>query len=214
MKINIRPARRDDASFLAWVILTAGRAHVKRGIWEVVLGGTEEHCLAFLELVTVTEKPHLFHYSCFLVAEVDDRPAAALGGLDPSLLGLPALQKALPEVFEKLGIARQDEPMSDTAARVLECIPEDLDGAWIIDSVATLPEFRRKGLVDRLLKAIMEKGKQQGLHRAQINIYIGNTPAQLAYEKHGFGILDEKRDPIFEEQIGAPGMARLVRDLC
>jgi ribosomal protein S18 acetylase RimI-like enzyme len=60
----------------------------------------------------------------------------------------------------------------------------------------------------------MEKGKQQGLHRAQINIYIGNTPAQLAYEKHGFGILDEKRDPIFEEQIGAPGMARLVRDLC
>jgi len=213
MKIDIRPARPDDAPFLAWVILTAGRAHVNRGIWEVVLGGTEEQCLAFLELVTVTKRPHLFHHSCYLVAEIDGRSAAALGGLDPTVLGFPALRMAIPEVFHRLGMAGAETAMSDTAARVLECIPDDLEGAWIIDSVATHPEFRRKGLVDRLLEAIMAKGRQQGHSRAQINIFIGNTPAQLAYEKHGFGLLDEKRDPVFEEQIGAPGMARLVRDL-
>ena len=37
MDVEIRSARADDAAFLAWLILTAGRAHVKRGIWEVIL---------------------------------------------------------------------------------------------------------------------------------------------------------------------------------
>jgi ribosomal protein S18 acetylase RimI-like enzyme len=44
-------------------------------------------------------------------------------------------------------------------------------------------------------------------------MYIGNTPAQKAYEKHGFKVVDEKRHPAFEEEIGSPGMVRLLRDL-
>ena len=64
MDVEIRPARPDDAEFLAWLILTAGRAHVKRGIWEVILGGTEQGSLEFLNLLAVTATPHLFHYSC------------------------------------------------------------------------------------------------------------------------------------------------------
>jgi hypothetical protein len=51
MDIKIRSARNDDAAFLAWLILTAGRAHVKRGIWEVILGESENKCLTFLELL-------------------------------------------------------------------------------------------------------------------------------------------------------------------
>ena len=39
LNIQIRPARPGDAEFLAWLILTAGRAHVTRGIWEVILDG-------------------------------------------------------------------------------------------------------------------------------------------------------------------------------
>jgi len=186
---------------------------VRRGIWEVVFEGTEDEILAFLERVVVTETPHLFHHSCYLVAESDGRAVAALGGHDPRVLGYLALRKAMPEVLKKMGISGWDGTTNDTTARVLECIPDDIDGAWIIDSVATLPEFRRRGLVDRLLEKIIEKGRQQGHHSAQINIYIGNVPAQLAYEKHGFRVLDEKRDRVFEAQIGAPGMARLVRDL-
>ena len=62
-------------------------------------------------------------------------------------------------------------------------------------------------------REIMEKGRLQGFKRAQINIYIGNIPAQRLYEKYGFRIIDEIRDPYFESQIGSPGMARMLRDL-
>lgn len=211
MNPDIRSARADEASFLAWLILTAGRAHVNRGIWEVVLNETADRCLRFLELLSETQAPHLFHHSCYLVAEMEGRPVAGLGGYDPRLLGYPALQRALPEVFTRMGmppgLGRSGPP------RILECVPETLEGAWVIDSVATLPKFRRKGIVSRLLEEVLEKGRRQGFRLAQINIYLGNTPAQRAYEKHGFRILDEKLDPYFEEEIGAPGMARLVREL-
>jgi translation initiation factor 4G len=213
MNVKIRAARPEDAFFLAWVIITSGRAHVQRGIWEVILGGTEEECLAFLQILVVTKTPHLFHYSCFLVAEVDGRPVAALGGYDPRSLGYPALRKAIVEVVHKLGMSEPDKAASTRSEKVLSCIPDEVEGAWVIDSVATVPEFRKRGIVSKLLKEILEKGRKQGFHRAQINMYIGNIPAQKAYEKHGFKVVDEKWEPAFEEEIGSPGMARLLRDL-
>jgi translation initiation factor 4G len=213
MNLKIRLARPEDASFLAWVIITSGRAHVQRGIWEVILGGTEEECLAFLQMLVVTKAPHLFHYSCFLLAEVDGRPVAALGGYDPRSLGYPALRKAIVEVVHKLGLSEPDKAAGTRSEKILCCIPEEVEGAWVIDSVATVPKFRRRGIVSKLLEKIVEKGRKKGFRRAQINMYIGNTPAQKAYEKHGFKVVDEKRHPAFEEEIGSPGMVRLLRDL-
>jgi len=214
MRIDTRLSLPDDAAFLSWVILTAGRAHVKRGIWEVILGESEPACLDFLERLTVTGKSHLFHHTCYLIAEVDGRPVAGLGGYDPRVLGYAALRQAVQEVLKEKGdVGLQEEAMNRRAARVLSCIPDDVQGAWIIDSVATLPNFRRKGIVSGLLEEIMEKGRRLGFRCAQINLYIGNTPAQHAYEKHGFRILDEKRDPEFEAEIGSPGMIRMVRTL-
>lgn len=213
MNIQIRVAQPEDASFLAWVILTAGRAHVQRGIWEVILGGSEEECLAFLQELTVTKTPHHLRYPCFLIAEVDSRSIAALGGYDPRILGYPALRKAVVELSKKMGSSGADPSAIKRSERVLCCIPDEVEGAWIIDSVATFPEFRRRGILDKLLEEMLEKARKQGFQRAQINMYIGNTPAQKAYEKHGFRVLDEKRHPAFEEEIGSPGMMRLVRDL-
>ncbi|MDH3827177.1 MAG: GNAT family N-acetyltransferase [Desulfobacterales bacterium] len=214
MKVEIRPARPEDAEFLAWVILTAGRAHVTRGIWEVILGGTEQNNLDFLKRLAVTTTPHLFHYSCYLIAEADSRPAAGLGGYDPKICGYEELYRTIPEVLKKMGQSGSPDPETHKRAEtVLCCMPEDTEGAWIIDSVATLPEYRRKGLVDRLLVAILEKGRQEGFQKAQISIYIGNIAAQRAYEKHGFKIVDEKRHPDFESEIGSPGMALMLRNL-
>jgi len=213
MDIQIRSARPEDAQFLAWGILASGRAHVQRGIWEVILGGTEEENLVFLKRLTVTRTPHLFHNTCFIVAEVEGRLVAALGGYDPKVLGYPALRQAVVEVSQEMGFSGPDKAAMKRSERVLCCIPDEMEGAWVIDSVATVLEFRRKGIVSKLLEEILEKGRKQGFRRAQINMYIGNIPAQRAYEKHGFKVIDEKRHPDFEAEIGSPGMVRLLRDL-
>ena len=97
--------------------------------------------------------------------------------------------------------------------RILACLPKEIEGAWVIDSVAVLPEHRGKGVAEMLLNKILERGKRQGHLQAQINMYIGNEPALNLYRKFGFEIIEEKRDKYFEENIGSPGMLSLVKDL-
>lgn len=89
--------------------------------------------------------------------------------------------------------------------------PDDGGGAWIVESVATLSEFRRQGLVNRLLEEILEVGRRRGFRLAQVGVFIGNTAAQNAYEKCGFIVVDERRNADFEAETGSPGIARLLR---
>ena len=213
LDIKIRPAREDDAGFLSWLILTAGRAHVKKGIWEAILSETEKKCLNFLRELSVTKIPHYFHYSSYLLAEVDRAPVAGLGGYDPAVLGNSALWQALPEVFSKLGSETVGMYRSNESPRIVSCVPDTVKGAWVIDSVAAVQRFRRKGIVSKLLKEIMGQGRKKGFKLAQINIYIGNVAAQRLYEKHGFKVIHEVHDPYFEAEIGSPGMACMLGNL-
>lgn len=226
--VTIRAAEVGDSDFLAWLILTAGRAHVSKGIWEVVLGMPEQQCLDFLGLLSNTAVPHLFHHACYLVADVDGVPRAGLGGYDPNVYGNPALLQALPEVFRRMGSggtagggtgaggasgAAPSLLQGDTPPRILSCIPEPVEDAWVVDSVAVAPAFRRQGLVSKLLETALQQGRDKGFRLAQVNIYIRNVAAQRLYEKHGFAVADEIRDPYFEAEIGSPGMARMLREL-
>lgn len=186
---------------------------MKRGIWEVVLDQPEDECLRFLELLTITSTPHLFHHSCYVIAEDEAGPVSGLGGYDGDTLGYPRLLESLPEVYGKPGVVPTKEMAAGKPPRITSCIPPSVKGAWVIDSVATRPAFRRQGIVDRLLENVLDAGRRKGYRQAQISIYIGNTPAQRAYEKHGFKLLDEWPDPYFEKEIGSPGMARLICDL-
>jgi len=212
--LHIRDAGPQDASFLAKSILIAGRAHVTRGIWEVILGGSEEETLRFLQVLSIAQIPHLFHYSYYLIAEENaSGPVGSLGGYDPNIAGYHALQKAIPEVVRKLNLPAQVSNISKEAKKILACLPKGIEGAWIIDSVATLPEHRRKGVSETLLHTILEKGKRQGYSKAQVNVYIGNEPALKLYRKFGFEIVEEIFDEYFEKSIGSPGMLSLVKDL-
>jgi ribosomal protein S18 acetylase RimI-like enzyme len=213
--IRIRHAYPDDASFLATSALIAGRAHVHKGIWEVILGGSEEECLDFLHHISVTTVPHLFHYSCYFIAEyAKDRPVGSLGGYDSKQLGHQALQLALGEVVKKLNLTPQAfQEAEERSSKMLICLPKEIDGAWVIDSVATLPQYRKKGIAEKLMEHVLHEGKERGYTMAQINMYIGNEPALNLYKKMGFEVIEEKRDEYFERTIGSPGMLSLARTL-
>ena len=215
MNIQIRKCRAGDAHFLARAILLAGRAHVSKGIWEIVLDIPEEECLRFLEHVAATEIPHLFHYSVSFIAETDDLlPVGSLGGYDPQKTGYQALQRAFPEVYKKLHLSQETfQGANERADKILACLPKEADNAWVVDSVATLPEYRGRGVAEFLLQAVLEEGKNLGYKVAQVNMYIGNEPALRLYQKLGFSIIDETRDVYFEKMIGSPGMLSLSKKI-
>ena len=121
---------------------------------------------------------------------------------------------AMAEVSEKLGRSRADRAAAmERSLPFLSCAPDETDGAWILENVATSPEFRRRGLIDTLLRRILQEGHERGFGLAQIGVLVGNTPAQRAYEKAGFEVVDEKRTPEFEATFGCPGVKRLLLHL-
>lgn len=214
MNTQIRPARREDAAFVARCMLLAARSHLERGFWDITLAVPEEECLAYLECLSCTETRSWAHYENFLVAEVDGQLAAGLCGYDPREAGTLALAQAMDEVATELRWSEVERAAPwERFAPISTCISDDADGAWIIENVATLREFRRRGLVNALLNEMLDEGIKKGHKLAQISVLIGNTPAQCAYEKIGFTVSDEKRHSDFLAVVGEPGMRRLLRDL-
>jgi ribosomal protein S18 acetylase RimI-like enzyme len=92
----------------------------------------------------------------------------------------------------------------------LACLPTDEPGAWIVEWVATRPEFRRRGLVDQLLRAELQVGRDRGHRTGQITILAGNVAAKHAYERVGFEVVEEKLSPDLEAALGTPGLVRFL----
>jgi translation initiation factor 4G len=212
--VRIVEAAPEHAPFIAWVGLTAFRSHLERGFWDFMLDGNEAYKLRYLEALATTEQLHWAHYSTFIVAEVDGRPASALCGYIDEELGGPTLRIAGIEANEKTGRTEEEAVACfQRAQSIMNVIPEHTAGAWIVENVATLPEFRRKGLCDRLMEEILERGRRRGATVSDISIFIGNDSAQRAYEKCGFAVLAEKRDTEFESVYRTPGTRTLRRSL-
>ena len=212
--VRIVEATREHASFVAWVTLTAFRSHLERGFWDVMLDGDEAYKLRYLEALATTEQLHWAHRSTFIVAEVDGRPASALCGYIDEELGGPTLRLAVMEANEKTGRTEEEAAAGfERAKSIMNVIPEHAPGAWIVENVATLPEFRRRGLVDRLMEEILERGRRRGATVADISVFIGNDTAQRAYEKCGFEAIAERHDREFESVYGTPGIRTLRRSL-
>ena len=57
----IRPARPEDASFVARNILSSQRGPRGRGWFDIALGSDEPECLAFVERIAVVRVPSCLH---------------------------------------------------------------------------------------------------------------------------------------------------------
>ncbi len=213
-RVSIVEGTPEHARFIAWVTLTAFRSHLQRGFWDFMLDGDEAYKLRYLEALATTEQLHWAHYSTFIVAEVDGRPASALCGYIDEELGGPTLRMAVIEANEKTGRTEEEAAACfERAKSIMNVVPKHVPGAWIVENVATLPEFRRKGLVDRLMGEILERGRRRGATVSDIGVFIGNDPAQRAYEKCGFAVVAERQDPEFESVYGTAGTRTLRRSL-
>jgi ribosomal protein S18 acetylase RimI-like enzyme len=214
-EIFIRPANSSDAEFLAWVALSASRAHLARGLWDVIIGADEAGCLDYLRRLAIAEPRSLYHYSSYIVAEIVGERAAALCGFEPRDGGWAIAGEAISNVQRDLGWTEAQAAASyqRVAPVWASCMPPDAGADFVVENVATRPEYRRRGLADILLDVITRDAIRRGCRLAQITTYIGNTAAKSAYEKADFKVLDEKRCSDLERILGVPGFVRLMREL-
>lgn len=67
-------------------------------------------------------------------------------------------------------------------------------GVWIIldeghiTNVAVDPRYRGRGIGSRLLDAVTEVARQQGVTRMTLEVRVSNTPAQQLYKRLGYRV--------------------------
>jgi translation initiation factor 4G len=215
--VTLRDANTSDVDFLAWVMLAASRSHLERGVWEYLNDHTGEQTLDFLRRIAVTDTVHLFHHSLFLIAEVDGEPAAAMCAYDPATQGFEAYGTEFAALAPELGIHLDDPEYARRGGVMMSGFVLDHLGPegprYVIENVATVPKFRRRGLVDRLIRELLDRARQRDYAAAQIGVFIGNEPARAAYLKAGFDSVAEQRSPGWDAEIGCPGTELLIQPL-
>lgn len=213
LEARTRPADRGDTRFLVWVMQEAARSHLPLGIWDAAIPDPERR-VEYLDAIGYTEPRSFCHWSWFRVAEVDGRHAGALAGYEPRLAAGAVMQEASIAAMQKLGWSpaemRDFGERLGICARVFPALPDD---RFVIEFVATAPEFRGRGIVNTLLLETLDHGRELGYRGAQIGYLIGNERARRAYLRVGFRDVDEKRDRDFEALLGSPGITRMHRDL-
>jgi ribosomal protein S18 acetylase RimI-like enzyme len=208
-----RPAQADDAAAIAYLAYLAGQGHARISTYDLIVPGrpgpTAERIYMIKRIVTA-DAVSMLHYSHHRVAVVDGQAVACAGALDSggaSLLTFIAALKETGWTEEDIGRMRLGVA---TYNRVEPSVPP---GAWAIENVATLPEHRRRGLVDGLLEMLLAEGKVLDHTTAQLAVHIGNDVALKLYERRGFEITAQKTDPEFEALFGSPGMWEMRRGL-
>ncbi len=90
----------------------------------------------------------------------------------------------------------EKEACGQTPAFYLVCLEEErvigFAGFWkIMDeghitNVAVHPDFRKKGVGDLLVAALLKEGKKRGIRAFTLEVRVSNQGAIHLYEKHGF----------------------------
>jgi len=214
MDSKIRRGTSADAEFLAWVMLSASRGHVNRGIWDLLIGADDAGCLEYLRRLAVAEPRSLCHYESFWIADVEGRPAAALCGFEFRAGGWATVAQAKWKVQRDLLWSDADFAASDKRmAPLWSCFLPDVGADWGIENVATRTEFRGQGLAQALLLHVAGEGRERGCKLAQIATTLGNNAALSVYQRCGFRWSGEKRCEVVESTLGAAGFVRLLREL-
>jgi ribosomal protein S18 acetylase RimI-like enzyme len=214
MAVRIRRGTASDADFLAWVMFAASRAHLTRGLWDLIVGAHEAGCLDYLRRLALAEPRSLYHCESFLIAESNGALAAALCGFQ-TRGAWEIVGEAMASVQRDLGWTEEQTAASYQRVAPIwaACMPPDIGADFAIESVATLPEYRRRGLISALLDEVLRQAAERGCGLAQVTTYIGNDAARFAYEKSGFTVHDEKRCTDSAKILGVPGFVRLTRHL-
>ena len=209
--VKIIDAREEHVPFIAWVQVAAFRSHLEKGMWDLFVGGSEEETLRLLEAFATTNAKHWGNYQEFMIAEVDGRPAAAMTGYFEAE---SSFEEGIAEACQAVGMTQGDIDAGWRRAGTIALVGTGhTPGAWITENVATKPEFRRRGLVDRLLAEMIERGRAKGATVGEIGVFMGNDNAQQAYEKAGYEVVEERVHPDFEAAYKCPGVRQLRRQL-
>jgi len=188
--ITIKQAEKKDCSFIAKIILLAESTGYEITSYTKMFGKTMDELLpAFEKMIDNETDGHPLTYKSYLVAYLDGEPASAISVYKEGENGDSnhLMTGALMTGFDRKSVASAFGFLKNHNDISIQKKQNTLQ----IDCVATLPEFRGKGLLKELMKAAEEKAKQLHVNEIEIQVWKKNEAAVVVYEKSGYKIVQE-----------------------
>ena len=206
MKIDIAKATREDADFLAKMILQSSRADKTVGLFDYLFQNVpDEVALRKIESLLLSEKRCYCHYENFLIAKIEGENVGTLCSYEPRI----ATKERFVEALYESGC---DESVIDRLHELAEC---DFD----IDKKRLMFDFleEAEGYVEMgILKALAQKSllgaRLKGYRIAQTVVEIGSLEREMFYEKLGFEIKERRMCDPYKEIFGRSGVMLMELD--
>ena len=178
-----RPAKPSDADAMAQLVNMAGEG-LPYYLWEKMAGDGESPW--DIGRARARRDEGAFSWRNTHVIECDDRVVAALVGYPLADSPEPVDYASMPPLFA---------PMQE--------LEDQAPGTWYVNVLATLPEYRGRGLGSRLLTLSQDLAVRDGSVGLSIIVSSGNPEAMRLYVRHGYR--EQDRRPMFKESWANPG---------
>lgn len=184
----------------------AAQAHYHDSGYDFSLGGSKADQIRTLALLAGTRARSWFHYSHFSVCEVDGEVVSCAAGFDKNVTDSQVGAALLEAGWTHAMLLSLDRRLQ----RIYECFPPDPEGSWTIEHVASLPQFRRRGLVRGVVASEIERGRKLGFTKAKLDVFAGNVAARSLYLALGFTVDCTFGEKEFREVLQRGALERMT----
>lgn len=188
--IIIRRATIDDIDFLVDTIIAAEKSGTDNFGLAKLFEISEEEMREYIKAMLDEEIDGCeFSISSFIVAEANGVVIAAFAGwiegenedeLPSAILKSNLVGYSLP--VEKV---KNSQSKSDIV-RPLQIEREE--GTYQLEYSYTIPDYRGKGILGRIIDAHEQEAVSNGVHKIQVHVFDNNPSAIRSYEKKGFKV--------------------------
>lgn len=188
--ILIRRATTDDIGFLVDTIVAAEKSGTDNFGLAKLFDFSEEEMREYIKAMLDEEIDGCeFSISSFILAETNGEVVAAFAGwiegqneddLPSAILKSNLVGYCLP--VEKV---KNSQSKSDIV-RPLQIERED--GTYQLEYSYTLPPYRGKGILGKIIEAHEQEAVSNGVRKIQVHVFDNNPSAIRSYEKKGFKV--------------------------
>lgn len=188
--VRIRRATFDDLNFLVDTIIAAEKSGTDNLGLAKLFELSEEEMRVYIKMMLGEEIDGCeFSVSSFFVAETNGEVIAAFAGwiegrnedkLPSAILKANLVGYCLPSEYVKKSQDKSD------IVRPLQIEREK--GTYQLEYSYTIPQYRGKGILGRIIDAHEQEAISNGVHKIQVHVFDNNPSAIKSYEKKGFKV--------------------------